>query len=62
MMTDRLAMANEGYEYFIDVCHKSLKAAGGIEVHELVEYIEQHSQSRSNRKMEERIQKLERDL
>ena len=39
-MTDRLAMAKEGYEYLIDVYHKSLKAAGGIEVHELVDYIE----------------------
>ena len=62
LMTDRLAMAKEGYEYLIDVCHKSLKAAGGIEVHELVEYIEQHSQSGSNRKMEEQIQELEQDL
>ena len=62
MMTDQLAMAKDGYEYLIDVCHKSLKAAGGIKVYELVEYIEQHSQSGSNRKMKERIQELERDL
>ena len=40
MMTDQLAMAKEGYEYLIDVFFKALKAAGRIEVHELVEYIE----------------------
>ena len=62
LMTDRLAMAKEGYEYLIDVCQKPLTAAGEIEVHELVEYIEQHTQSGSNRKIEERIQELERDL
>ena len=59
LMTEQLAMAKEGYEYLIDVCHKSLKVTGGREVYELVEYIEQHSQSGSNRKMEERIQELE---
>jgi hypothetical protein len=62
LMTDRLAMAKEGYEYLLDVIHSALKAAGGIEVHELVEYIEQHSQSGSNRKLEEWIQELEQDL
>ena len=61
-MTDRLAMAKEGYEYLLNVIHSALKAAGGIEVHELVEYIEQHSQSGSNRKLEEWIQELEQDL
>ena len=55
LMTDRLAMAKKGYEYLTDVFYKALKVAGGIEVHELVEYIEQHSQSGSTRKMEERI-------
>ena len=55
-------MAKEGYEYLLDVIHSALKAAGGIEVHELVEYIEQHSQSGNNRKLEERIQELEQDL
>ena len=48
LMTDRLAMAKEGYKYLIDVCHKALKAASGIGVHELVDYIKQHSQSKSN--------------
>jgi hypothetical protein len=62
LMTDRLAMAKEGYEYLLDVIHSALKAERGIEVHELVEYIEQHSQSGSNRKLEERIQELEQDL
>ena len=59
LMTDRLAMAKEGYEYLLNVIHSALKAARGIEVHVLVEYIEQHSQSGSNRKLEERIQELE---
>ena len=62
LMTDQLALAKEGYEYLIDIFYRALKATGGIEEHELVAYIQQHSQSRSNRKLEDRIQELERDL
>ena len=43
LMRDQLAMVKEGYEYLIDVFYKALKVAGGIEVHELIDYIKQHA-------------------
>ena len=61
-MKDQLDTAKEGYEYLIDTTHQALAAAGGIEIHELVGYIEQHSQSKRNKEMEDRIEELERDL
>ena len=62
LMKDQLETAKEGYEYLIDTIHQALSAAGGIEIHELVRYIEQHSQSGRNKEMEDRIEELERDL
>ena len=43
LMKDQLETAREGYEYLIDTTYQAFTAAGGIEIHELVGYIEQHS-------------------
>ena len=62
LMKDQLETAKEGYEYLIDTTYQVLTAAGGIEIHELVGFIEQHSHSGRNKEMEDWIEELERDL
>ena len=62
LMKDQIETAREGYEYLIDTTYQALTAAGGIEIHELVGYIERHSQSGRSKEMEDRIEELERDL
>ena len=62
LMSGQLALAKEGYEYLLDIFHQALQAAGGIQESELVEIILQHSQSGSNKKFEDQIRDLEREL
>jgi hypothetical protein len=62
LMKDQLATAQEGYEYLIDTTAQALTAAGGIEIQELVGFIERVSGSGKNQEMQNRIQELEQEL
>jgi hypothetical protein len=62
LMTGQLALAKEGYEYLLDIFHQALQVADGIKEDELVAFIQQRVQFGNNKKLEDRIRVLEREL